>query len=310
MTRLRHSYPGFLRGLQIGSPSIFLITEGRIDRPFFSSLVSHLLVGDRAHVVLSIRSARELPKRSGGKTAVLAYYDFLRKRKQLISTLAGKKTVILFCLDKDLDDMTRKKRRSPHVIYTEYFDVESYLFKFGDLQAAASAATTIDRATFAQQFPTAAHWTAGVANAWKDWVSMCVLEVIKGFPSTGNYGVCPSPVNDPAGPVNGALLNARLTLIQQNSGLNDAEFKRQVAVVARKVEALFKNGDADKIFKGKWYVWLFARDTRAACTGRDAELGNLEQRLPLHLLQTLDFSLEWAASLRAQISAAIDTAVS
>ena len=74
--------------------------------------------------------ARQLPGSTGGKQALLNFFAFLRRSKALVSSLGGQRACIFF-LDKDVDDLQRKKKRSQHTVYTEHYDVQNYIFIHG-----------------------------------------------------------------------------------------------------------------------------------------------------------------------------------
>jgi hypothetical protein len=251
-------------------------------------------------------SARELGAASGGKNVLLGYYDYLRIRSKLASTLAGKRTVVMICLDKDLDDLTRTLRRSNHVIYTENFDVESYLFRFGDLVVACSAAAELDPQDTQRALAPVAQWPSRVSSDWVDWVIISVFEITTGCTVCGNYSRCPPPIN-PAGPVDQALLASHLTQLQQVSNLPNLRFRRRFARIRKSVLRLFAEGNQDRVFKGKWYAWLMARDLRNAYPARDIDFDALESRLPTHLVQSLNFDAAWADPLVHRFSLPIQT---
>jgi Protein of unknown function (DUF4435) len=289
----------------MGGAALTIITEGRIDRTFYGSLM-RVILRSRPHITSTIRTAKELPGGSGGKSTVLTYFDFIKRRRRLASVLGGKKSVVVFCLDKDLDDLTRKMRRSPHVIYTETFDVENYLFLNSNIAEAAAAATTVDAESIREALAPIADWPKRAAERWKDWVAVCVFEITGRYRSSGNYGVCPSPIHHASGALNRGHFAQRLALIENNSGLSPVKFNRRWQSVKRAVNRQFECGGADKVFKGKWYGWLLARDLTVACAGRDADCRDLEKRLTYHLCQSLDFGLSWSESLCQKFAALLD----
>jgi hypothetical protein len=307
VSRLRHSASGFLRLIQISGANVAVITEGRIDRLFFGSLSKEAL-RTRHHISLTIRSVRELPDMdiAGGKNAVRSYFEFLRRRASLTTRLGGKTSLIVFCLDKDLDDLTRRRIRSPHVIYTELFDVESYLFKFGDLCTASSVATSIDLGTIERAIAPASEWLTRVTESWRDWVAICVFEITGSHVATGNYGRCPSPVHDSSGSVVPEKLARCLTNLQTRTGLPAVEFQQQWGKNCRRVARYYRRGLADKIFKGKWYSWLLLRDLKRLFADRDVDWSGLRDQLSNHLFHTLDFRTQWAAPLIEKFSSLFD----
>jgi hypothetical protein len=306
VSRLKHSAGGFLRLIQISSANVAVITEGRIDRLFWWAASKEAL-RSRSHISLTVRSARELPEvHAGGKSAVRSYFEFLRRKGSLTSHLGGKTSVIAFCLDKDLDDLTRQRIRSSHVIYTELFDVESYLFKFGNIRLASSIATSIDEETIGTAIGPVNEWLSHVTESWRDWVEICVFEITGCHTVTGNYGRFSSPIHDVGGSVSSSKLATCLTDLQMRTGLAPSEFQQRWDRNSRKVTKYYRKGLADKIFKGKWYLWFLLRDLKKVLADRDVDWSGLRDQLPNHFFHTLDFGAEWAAPLIRKFSALFD----
>lgn len=304
MTRLLHSPGGLLRALQMSVAQLVILTEGRLDRLFVSGLVAACTEAEGC--VTAVRTVREISA-SGGKKALLAFHDYLRRRRRLQSELAGKHTRVLFFLDKDIDDIRRLKRRSPFVVYTTLFDVESHLFTDGDLVGATAAATTLDRSTVSAALTPVATWTQRVSASWLDWVAVCVFEQKYGVTTRGNYGVCPSPLHQRDGSVDETRLNERLTAMCAASGCDTSSFQERWRAVRTRLAHAFRRGEGDRVFKGKWYAWFVERDIREASVV-DCDLGGLERRLPQHLCHTIDFTAEWAEPLRVFIASHAEAA--
>jgi hypothetical protein len=305
VTRLVHSNGGFLRSIQMSSADLIALTEGLLDRPFFGCLLAPIL-RSKPHLRMTMRSAQELPDRSGGKGALISYFEFLRRSSRLVSDLDGKRTVVLFLLDKDLDDVTHSRQKSEHVIYTTYFDVESYLFHHGDLVSACAAATMLEPEVFSA-LRNGETWTRRRAIAWRLWVTLCVFEVRFRCSAGGNYGICPSPVHDPdTDELRADAFEQRLALLQQRCGFSVARFAKLWKLATALIDRYYARGQSTKVFKGKWYAWLLARDVRAIAAGRDADIDRLERRITQHLLQTLDFRADWAKPMAHRASATLE----
>jgi hypothetical protein len=224
-----------------------------------------------------------------------------------VSTLGGKKSVVIFCLDKDIDDLARRMRRSAHVIYTETFDVENYLFAHGDLIAASAAATTMDAETIGSIFNPIESWTKRVSQQWQDWVAVCVFEITEGCASEGNYRLCPSPIHCPDGAIDQDKFSRRISQMEATCALPSQEFQRRWLLTVMRVRRYFEAGRGDKLFKGKWYSWIAGRELSAGLSGRDAYLSDLGVRLPIHLFQVIDFGGSWASGLRGRFEMLLDS---
>lgn len=304
MTRLRHSAAGFRRRLQIGAAGVVLIVEGKSDRYFYSRLF-----GNYTHargIQTAIRIGRELPgNTAGGKRALLQYFEYLRRLRSLCSELAGKKTLVVFILDKDLDDRTRKLRRSKHILYTEWYEYENYLFCEGDLVQAGAAAAGLDVMSVAAVIPDQEAWLRRARVEWKDWTKICVFSVTRKI-HQGDYGMRSSPVHHPQhGGVNAAALAGRIQQLQSAYGRKPESFRRVWRSVSRLVDGLYATFREDEVFKGKWYATFLADDLGTAAAGRDANLDSLEKRLLHHLAMTIDYEAAWSSTLRQRLDTVI-----
>src|SRR5438445_2421225 len=157
MSRLFHSWAGFARGMQISRTQLFVFIEGQDNDPYFYSKICESVCVP-AGVSYEHRVARELPGGAGGKGALLIFFQYLRRKRLLLSDFKGKRTAAVFFLDKDIDDVLRTRVRSPHVVYTEYYDVENHLFAAADLAEAAAAAASFDKLAIAAALRNEAEW--------------------------------------------------------------------------------------------------------------------------------------------------------
>jgi hypothetical protein len=300
MTRLRHSPGGLRRRFQIGITDVVLVAEGKTDRYFYSKLLGHFC--QSKGVSASVVIARELPDGAGGKQSLLAYHDYLRKKGSLCSTLAGKKTLVVFLADKDVDDLARRKRRSAHILYTQTYDYENYLFLHGNVVEAGAAAAGLDVMSVAALIPDHAAWVRRAAEEWKEWIKVCVFAIRRRITRGGTYGIKSSPINGaPYSGIDNRALAARQHLLRTESRLTPEGFRRAWRRVSKTVDELYALNRQDEVFKGKWYSWFLAEDLRRAAAGRDANLDSLERRIPHHVAMTLDYEQPWSAPVRASL---------
>jgi hypothetical protein len=305
VSRLLHSLPGYIRSLQISSAKFVLFTEGKIDRPFYSGVLREVL-RTRTQITSSIRSAAELPDSTGGKQSLLKFFDALLAEGKLVSSLAGKVTVVFICVDKDIDDLKGVMRRSPHIFYTEYFDVESYIYRNGNLVAVAAAASMLDHAPFQAALVDVRKWTGSAANMWKDWVSVCVFEVLHQSVARGNFRICPSPIHRKDGTLDRGSLVSRRVQMEIDSNRSVQEFSVLWDEVHAEVDRLYAAGLWDGVFKGKWYGWWLGRCIEAIAKTHSESVSCADGQLPKYLLTTLDYSAPWASGIRLALSNVID----
>jgi hypothetical protein len=283
---------------------VIFVAEGKTDRYFYSKVFGPLC--DAQGLKCKVHIARELPGRSGGKKALLRYHDYLRRKNSLCSVLGEKKTVVIFLLDKDIDDRIRKTRKSAYTIYTDGYDYESYLFRYGNIVEGGAAAAELDVMSVQAAIGDQAQWLRRASNTWRDWVKVCVFSVTRRISAGGNYGVCPSPINQPPlGPVDIVAYQNKLQLLERASGRSRTSFRRSWNRVSRDVDLLYADGEEHQVFKGKWYSWFLADELRMAAGGRDANTGSLEKRIAHHLALTVDYSGAWATQFRNKAAAVL-----
>lgn len=253
MVRLTHAPPAFLRSMQMSRSSVFFFVEGWSDRYFYNQLVEP--VCNEAAVGFEMYTAYELGG-VGGKAALLGFFEYLRRRRQLTSDLGGKRTAALFFLDKDVDDFMRTMKRSPHVLYTEYYDAENYLFVHGNLAQAAAAAAALEPTLLRQGLGNYNDWRRAAAAKWRPWVSLCLFTRLRNLNSAYAYGRKSTINRGPAGQTDAAALQQALAEIAASTRQNVDAFRRAMKRLERRVAALYNAGDHDRIFKGKWYASL------------------------------------------------------
>lgn len=300
MSRLQHSFSGYRRLMQMSQKALFIFIEGYKDSYVYSAIADRecRLRGTDYHVV----TPDEISKAGGGKPILLSFFNYLKRKSSLIDAFKGKTTVSIFFLDKDVDDFLRTKRRSEHVVYTETYAVENYLFMHGDLSKAAAASASLPIRPIRTALGDYGLWRLSAVANWKQWVKLCLFSQTHRLGSVRNYGRPTSPINrgvyDPVDKNEYARL--RSTLMRE-SGLASDQFTRSFTKLSRRVDRMFSAGRYDVIFKGKWYACFLVADIRKIAKGKQFYSRNLEERLLTNLAQTLDFDGRWAEHFKAPI---------
>jgi hypothetical protein len=207
--------------------------------------------------------------------------------------LNGKLTLLVFFLDKDVDDLRRKKCKSNHIIYTVYYDVQNHVFRHADFPRAVSSAASIDMIELLHQPAFNGDWCLTAARRWKEWIALCLLAVRHGVPGA-NYRVTSRVNNPPNGPLDPTRYSAELVTAMAHLCVDAAELDRRMKRVLGRVERSFVDGTYDLIFKGKWYAQLLEWDLRTAFAGRAFRFDGVGQRALAAMVSTLDFSQSWA----------------
>jgi hypothetical protein len=268
-----------------------VLVEGALDVVFYERLC---LVAIPEHE-FSIRQARELPSvTTGGKPGLLQFYDELRQRRALVTTLEGKTTVVIFVMDKDVDDVLRKRRRSTHVVYTESFEIENYLYEASDAVTPIAVVARVNAATVRRILP--ADWCAQAARAWQEWVVLCLLSQVLRVSCDANYSVRSQVNASVLGPVNPTAVRQRLRVLRTRADRPRQEFDALHQTLVRLVERRYATGRSGTIFRGKWYS-CFVKEWIGSIAVRDWP----DDELLSALLLALDFTAAWAEQLRAAV---------
>jgi hypothetical protein len=215
--RLHHSSKGFWKLLQISTFQLFAFVEGPSDSPFYDGICSQ--VCKSRGIPFQVRTAVELPGATGGKPGLLAYFQELRRRNRLLTSFKGKKMAIVFFLDKDVEDISRRKKRSPFLIYTRWYDVENHIIENCNIIRAAKIAAGLDQQTLEPFLNDSMAWRRSASARWKDWVKLCLFARLQGLNCDCSFG-SHSRVNRPShGSVDSAAIQSRLASMRSALGL-------------------------------------------------------------------------------------------
>lgn len=299
MPRLKHSHSAFLRSMQISGTKLFVFVEGvQSDSYFYSRVCSAAVDGQ---INYEIASAQQISGVAGGKSVLIAFFTFLRIKKALVSDLAGKRTACIFFLDKDIDDLKRIKKRSPHVVYTQCYDVENYIFQHGNLVQASAAAASVDPSKFIVELGNASQWCCRIATYGQDWVGLCLRMIKDGINCEATYRVLSPIQTRPCGPMDSNTLNSLISIISTQAHIPVNDLKRKHSESTKKVGQYFAKGEHHRIFKGKWFSHILADDIDRIMAGIPYDKNGLARRLSGTIAVTLDFSESWADYLRQSV---------
>ncbi|MEU7941947.1 hypothetical protein [Microbispora bryophytorum] len=302
MNRLVHTPRAFIRSLQMGRSKLIVFVEGRkTDSYVYGKVCSYF----GSPFFYRIIRSEEIPGTGAGKKRLLSHFESMRRNGYLIIDFKGHKAVTAFMLDKDVDDWKRIKKKSRHVIYTRYYDIENYVFAHGDIVEAVAAACSEDPGRVGSHFPDLC-WAELAADRWRDWVKLCLaasqLRVRGvtnfGSPSRVNRGVC--------GNVDKEQYENFLLEIKNRSGISAEEFDRKFRRIARKVDLLYTAKRHDEIFKGKWYKLQLQEEIRLTI-GKERAIPSLGDGVVNHMMQTLNFDDPWVEDFRKPLQDLLNT---
>ncbi|MFC1924408.1 hypothetical protein ACFLT3_00155 [Chloroflexota bacterium] len=281
--------------------SLFIFIESHADRYAYSCIVDPVFINHDMRY--EFVTAEEIKGSSGGKQNLLKFFDYLKRRGSLIDTYKGKKTASVFYLDKDVDDLLRTQRRSNHIVYTSMYELENYLFMYGDLAYAAAASASIDIASLRDGLGDFGTWRLKSAENWKQWVQLCLYSHKHCIGGACNYSQPFSSIHKRAWEsFDNDSYQSHLARIQSKSKLDSSKFLESFKRLCSRVNRIYKTGQHDSIFKGKWYRYFLAEDVHKIASGRRYNKKGFESKIIGNLAQSVDFSADWANRFRSPLS--------
>lgn len=299
MSRLAHSYPGYLRAMQMSSVQLFVFVEGRRLDPFFYGSICRTVPAVAS--CYEIRHAAHLSGDGGGKAVLLEFFAYLRSKGQLIGSFKGKKTAAVFFLDKDLDDVRRTRKRSVHVVYTEYYDVQNHVFEHGDLVRGAAAAASADPQVLEPALRDSCSWCRRSALRWREWIALCLCTSEMGIACQANYRVTSRVQTRPSGPVDAGTHAQVVREAAGKAGVSALEFQQCLESRSRRVDRILREDRHHYVFKGKWFASILADELEELMAGRPLDAVGLAGRLTQSVAATLDFDQPWADRFREPV---------
>jgi len=257
-TRLTFSRAGYLRRIAMSYKiKLFVIVEGKEhDRYFLDRLCrSSNHIGEEEYEIALIGQISD--RRgvgSGGKAAVLAFYDYCRRAHKLVQQNSGGRRSVGFFVDRDTQQATGGKRRSPHVIYTTSADVEAQIFANSNEIEAIAACASLDIVTARNLVSHIGDWRRDLADCWRPWIEECyVAEAVRARCWVG-FGHASSRIHTGAKCRSldaAALANARKS-VADSSILGKAEYLSRRNKVLLKLDLIYSTGRQSTLLKGKW----------------------------------------------------------
>ncbi len=283
-----------LRRLQMSEAELFVFVEGvEADRFVVGSICEKALVD--APLTYATRAAADAGP-GGGKGALLTFFAYLAEHGRLCHTFEGKTTAAVFCLDKDIDDIRGVRQYSPHAVYTEHYDIQSYIYRHGDLVMGAAAAGSLDPQQLRGELTESLAWCRAVAGRWQEWVAICVFARRTGLDYRG-YGR-PSPLNEPPDAAADLLSHdSEMVQLREASGLSGDEFTQAFGRTAALVKRYYGHDKQDRVFKGKWYTRILAAAVARLVRDTKYQKAGFEKRVASAVAATLDFTAPWTQYL-------------
>jgi len=305
MERLNHTYLAFVRLMQMSQKSVFAFVEGKgIDSFIYGPICKQ--VCNILNIDYRLCLPHMIEPGTGGKDSILAFHDFLYKNSALNTKFKDKVTIVVFFVDKDIDDLLRKKKSSKNIIYTKYYDIENHIYLAGDLTKGCSAASCVDQNVISHLFNDSYEWCSSVSKRWIKWVSMCIFSKKYNVHSQCNYGL-PSLINiDCYEKIDKIKYRNVLNELQIKSEFDSTKFRKKFRNIEKNVLKKYKNGKQDEIFKGKWYSKFMSHEMKIILDTKDYNSSGLDNRLTGCIASTLDFSGQWSDYFKEKLTELIN----
>lgn len=289
--------------MQLSANQVFIFVEGRdLDPDVYSRICSPLCraVGKSDEIVIADRIAGA----GGGKGVLTRFFEFLENNASLVDRSQPNTKLAMFYLDKDVDEMFRRLRSSPHVVYTHHYSIENHLFAQGDLISSLAIAGSIDIELLRLRITDPRSWRAGAAQSWVDWVALCLVAAKLHMAHPVSYALRASEINTPVdSPVDQTALTALVATMQVRSGLGAVAFQRKLSAAYRLVNTVYGRREHDTLFKGKWYVAFAIRALELTATIFNRN--GAADRLFGALIATVNFDGAWVEHFRQPLRDAL-----
>jgi hypothetical protein len=231
----------------MSSAAVFVFVEGDSDRFVYGQLA------ERAYSGLTSFRIHDSGELAGpaGKRGLIELFTFLDQQRKLCHLFEGKKTVGVFCMDKDVDDIVGEQLTSPHVVYTEFHRLENHLVRHGDLHTTIGALVQTDVASVRERFGnTAAEACHMAVERWRDWVELCLVARLNSVSQPCNYSA-PSQVHRGAfGDMDEGRYHLFLGMLREALG-GEQVLASSLLHARQLVSERLTNKRADEVFNGK-----------------------------------------------------------
>ena len=277
--------------MQVTRAKLHVFVEGRdLDSYVYGRICEEVMPGIFTH---RITRADELsPAKTGGKQVLITHFQRFRRQNKLVIDFKGVKSATLFFLDKDLDDLSRRKKRSDHVVYTRSYDLEAEVFREGDLVDAVAALCSLSPTAVRHKF-SAMDWRKQSLDAWRPWVEYCVLSktnpALK-LPSYGSVSLMHDSGDLTVNPTKKAQLSRKLATA---SAAASVPLTKLEALAKRRVSRSYDVSGGYEVFKGKWFPETILTIAKTHFPTEASRVTGFKSHLTSHVAQTLPMRAPW-----------------
>lgn len=258
MTRLQYTRDAFLRRVAMSyDAAAFLLVEGKVfDRYFVEKVCANSdklnSAGYQIYMISQIRN--DSGASGGGKDAIISLFDYCRKVGKLRQRNTTGERVVAFIADRDAQHITGGMRRSPHLIYTVYADVEAHIFSEADEIEALALAASLDRANATELLGALGDWRRDIADIWRPWIELCYVAAATNASCWVSLSKPKSLIHDgkQSRNLNSELLPKAIKVVRDRSTLDDIDFASRTSHIMSKIESIYNKDRQVFLLKGKW----------------------------------------------------------
>lgn len=280
----------------MSTKQLFILVEGSDVDPFFYSRLLRP-VCESAQIPCDVVRG-DIVSGNGGKQTLLELHQYLASTGSLVQQIGTTRKWCLFCLDKDIDDLTGKLVSSRHIVYTPFYCVENALFMYGEVVTAAAAASSLDPEEIRARIPSCDEWRRRKTEHWKEFLVLSLLSNRLRVNCACHYGRRTSPLNAPAdGPTDMQRADTIRQELRTRARLPLQTFDRKLGAVRRYVECRYRKNLHDTLFNGKWYIEFLRREIHLVSEGRRRN-NPPTSALVGALNLSIDFSGPWTEHFR------------
>ncbi|NRR29857.1 DUF4435 domain-containing protein [Oxalobacteraceae bacterium] len=261
---------------------IFVFVEGGLDRSFYDRLLHNEI--SRKNISYEIRAAKELPGETGGKSTLLSFFQSLKNLGKLTDESLGKKFSCIFFLDKDIDDFSRKKIKSPHVIYTSTYDLEGHLISCGDLILAIADSCGITRIQATKLIGNQNDFLKNSILNWQDWVTLCMISQVESINIGCTYERGSAINEDGVSDVDHVKLNKFKISLALKLALSEDDFENLYLQYRNRLTREISKGNFLRFFKGKWFGFILQQHMNKHLKIPDANQNSIGDKVMVALL--------------------------
>lgn len=306
--RLQRKFSAMLRRIQIAEKdSYFFFVEGRERDPhFYEGICDQVKEIEGKYCIYP---ADTLSAEGGGKQVLISFWQYTKEKDALHGTFEGKSKIVGFFLDKDIDDVRGICETCRHIVYTEYYDVENYLFAHGNLVSAVAASISVPKYQLCDAPFASTQWCDVIAANWKEWIALCLTSERLGLRCGINFSR-PSVVQSSFSQgIDTDKLNHCLEDMKKVCEHHtDKDLLDQYSSSLRFVEDHMRLHGIHSIFKGKCFFYAIADAVRLYMGSQKyTNKKSLDACIAASLATSLDFSLDWTLSQRRRILAMMST---